>query len=284
MTTIMSIQSSVAYGHVGNSVAAFTLMRLGVETYPVLTVHYSNNTSYGTWRGPVLSSDDVMAVVTGIDERGALDGVDGVLSGFQGSDAIGATILRAVELVKSRNPHAIYCCDPVMGDSGRGMYVAPGIPEFIRDHVVPHADILTPNQYELDFLTGCETHSTAEMLGAVDLLIQKGPRTVLVTSAAATETPENSISMVAATSEEAWLVSTPHIDQVFTGSGDMTSSVFFAHLLATSRLDHALKKTADIVYSVLEATAAAGRRELALVSAQEQIVHPSHSFEVRRIR
>jgi len=284
MTTIMSIQSSVAYGHVGNSAAAFTLMRMGVETYPVLTVHYSNTTSYGSWHGPVLSATDVMDVVTGIDERGALEGVDGVLSGFQGSEAMGNTILQAVELVKTRNPKAVYCCDPVMGDVGRGMYVAEGIPEFLRDKVVPKADIVTPNQYELDYLAGRETHTLADLLEAVDILIAQGPHTVLVTSAVADDTPDDRISMVAATADEAWLVSTPLIDQVFTGSGDVTSAVFFAHLLATGRLDEALRNTANIVYSVLDATAQAGRRELALVAAQDQIVTPRHSFEVQRVR
>ena len=284
MTTIMSIQSSVAYGHVGNSAAAFTLMRMGVETYPVFTVHYSNTTSYGSWRGPVLSASDVMDVVTGIDERGALAEVDGVLSGFQGSEAMGNTILEAVELVKKRNPKAVYCCDPVMGDVGRGMYVAEGIPEFLRDKVVPRAEIVTPNQYELDYLVGRETRTLSDLLEAVDALIARGPRTVLVTSAVAEDTPPDSISMVAATRDEAWLVSTPLIDQVFTGSGDVTSAAFFARLLSTGRLDLALKDTADIVYSILAATAEAGRRELALVQAQDQIVNPSHHFEVTRVR
>jgi len=284
MTTILSIQSSVAYGHVGNSAAAFTLMRMGVETMPVLTVHYSNTTAYGSWKGPNLAADDVMAVVTGIDERGVLNTVDGVLSGFQGSQEMGNTILQAVALVKSRNPAAVYCCDPVMGDVGRGMYVAPGVPEFLRDQVIPHADIATPNQYELDFLTGRTTTTLANLLEAVDALIGLGPRTVLVTSVEAAEIPAGSVSMVAATRDEAWLVSTPYIDQVFTGSGDVTSAAFFAHLLQSGRLDVALKRTADIVYSLLEATAQTGRRELALVPAQDQLVQPGHSFEVNRLR
>jgi len=284
MTTILSIQSSVAYGHVGNSAAAFTLMRMGVETYPVLTVHYSNTTAYGAWRGPVLTAEDVMGVVTGIDERGALEGVDGVLSGFQGSQAMGETILAAAALVKTRNPAAVYCCDPVMGDVGRGMYVAPGIPEFLRDKVVPTADIVTPNQYELDFITARETRTVADLLEAIDAIRAKGPGTVLVTSAVPAEAPPNSISMVAANKDGAWLVSTPLIDQVFTGSGDVTSAVFFAALLRGAGLDGALKRTADVVYSLLQATAEAGRRELALVSAQDEIVRPTYSFEVQRLR
>ncbi|MCL2737146.1 MAG: pyridoxal kinase PdxY [Propionibacteriaceae bacterium] len=284
MTTILSIQSSVAFGHVGNSAAAFTLMRMGVETYPVFTVHYSNTTGYGSWRGPVLSAQDVMDVVTGVDERGALAGVDAVLSGFQGSQEMGDAILDSVRLVKTRNPRAVYCCDPVMGDVGRGMYVAAGIPEFLRDTVAPAADIITPNQFELDFLTGRTTRTLDDLLAATDDMLAQGPSTVLVTSAVADDLDEQTISMLAATREEAWLVSTPRIDQVFTGSGDVTSAAFLAHVLSSGRVDVALKNTADIVYSILWATAQAGRRELALVSAQDEIVHPSHSFEARRVR
>jgi len=284
MTTIISIQSSVAYGHVGNSAAAFTLMRVGIETYPVLTVHYSNTTSYGAWRGPVLASEDVMEVVNGIDDRGALVGIDGILSGFQGSPVMGNTILEAMRLVKTRSPQAIYCCDPVMGDVGRGMFVAAGVPEFLRDTVIPAADIVTPNQYELDFLTGCQSKTLDDLLDEVDILSTQGPQTVLVTSAVPDDLAPNTISMVAARSDEAWLVTTPLLDQVFTGSGDVTSAVFFSHLLQSGQLDVALKDTADIVYSILEATVQAGRRELALVLAQDQLVDPRHSFEVTQIR
>ncbi|MCL1922387.1 MAG: pyridoxal kinase PdxY [Propionibacteriaceae bacterium] len=284
MTTIVSIQSSVAYGHVGNSVAAFALMRMGVETYPVFTVHYSNTTSYGSWKGPVLSSQDVMDVVTGVDERGALESVNGILSGFQGSTEMGQTILAAKDLVKTRQPNALYCCDPVMGDEGRGMFVAPGIPEFLRDSVVPQADIVTPNQFELDFLTGGETSTTADLLASVDALLDSGPSTVLVTSASVDESAQDSISMVAASQQEAYLVATPRIDQVFTGSGDLTAAVFFAHFLDTNRIDLALGRTADVVYSILDTTTRLGRRELALVQGQDQLVEPSFHFPVRHIR
>ena len=119
MTTILSIQSSVAYGHVGNSAATFPLMRMGVEVWPVITVHFSNHTGYASWRGPMLAAADFADVVRGIDERGVLGRVDAVLSGYQGGADVGAVIFEAVELVKRRNPAAIYCCDPVLGDVGR---------------------------------------------------------------------------------------------------------------------------------------------------------------------
>lgn len=284
MTTILSIQSSVAYGHVGNSAATFPLMRLGVEVYPVLTVHFSNTTAYGTWRGPVLSADDVRAVVQGIDEREALPGVDGILTGYQGSAAIGEVVLDTVALVRERNPKALYCCDPVMGDVGRGFFVAPGIPEMYRDQIVPQADIVTPNQFELEFLTGRSATTLDELIEAADALRATGPGTVLVTSAVTEDLGADVVSMLAVSDDGAWLVSTPRLGPTFTGSGDITAAVFLAKTLTTGSLPEALASTAAIVYSVLEVTAASGHRELRLVAAQDVMVNPPHQFEVRQVR
>ena len=156
MTTILSIQSSVAYGHVGNSAAVFPLQRLGVEVWPVHTVHFSNHTGYGAWRGPLMAPDDVREVVTGIEERGAFPEVDAVLSGYQGGEQIGDVILDAVARTKAANPSAIYACDPVMGNAKCGCFVHPAIPVLLRERVVPEADLITPNQFELGFLTETE--------------------------------------------------------------------------------------------------------------------------------
>ena len=149
---ILSIQSSVAYGYVGNSAATFPLQRLGHEVLPVLTVHFSNHTGYGSWRGQVLDPAVVADVIEGIAERGALDTVDAVLTGYQGSPGVAEVVLATVDRVRRLNPGAVYCCDPVMGDVGRGMFVLPGVPELIRERVVPRADIVTPNLFELHYL------------------------------------------------------------------------------------------------------------------------------------
>lgn len=283
VTTVLSIQSSVAYGHVGNSAATFPLMRLGVEVWPVLTVHFSNNTSYPSWRGPLLQPGDVSSVMTGIDELGVLGQVDAILTGYQGAPAMGEQILASVALVKRRNPEAIYCCDPVMGDVGRGMFVLPGIPEFIRDHVVPAADLLTPNHFELDFLTGRKTSTLPEIVDAAESLIARGPKVVMVTSAVVEEEPEDTVTMVAVGEQGAWKVTTPLLGRIFTGSGDLTSAMFLAAYLDTGSLSEAVGRTADIVFSVLELTTRLDRRELALVAAQDLIVRPDHHFEVTEI-
>lgn len=284
MTTILSIQSSVAYGHVGNSAATFPLMRLGVEVYPVLTVHFSNHTGYPGWRGPLLAAGDVAEVIRGIDERGALDRVDAVLSGYQGGEDVGKVILDAVALVRSRNPRAIYCCDPVMGDVDRDFYVRPGIPEFMRDAVVPAAQLITPNQFELEFLTGRSTSTVPEVLAAADAARVMGPQTVLVTSVVHDAAPEGTIDMIAVTGEGAWSVTTPLLPQTFTGAGDLTTATFLAHLLRTDSVAEAIGQTAATVYGVLKATVDSGESELQLVAAQDEIAAPTRTFEVTRLR
>ena len=284
VTTILSIQSSVAYGHVGNSAATFPLMRVGVEVWPVLTVHFSNHTGYGAWRGPLLGAGDIADVVLGIDERDVLHQVDAVLSGYQGAEEVGAEVLRAVELVRQRNPAAIYCCDPVIGDVGRGIFVRPGIPEFMRDQVVPAAQVVTPNHFELDYLTGRRTTTLTEVLAAADELRSRGPDVVLVTSAVVAGADPASLTMLAVSSDGAWGVTTPRLDRVFTGSGDLTSALFLAHYLDTRDPGAAVGRTANAVYSLLKATADAGSAELLLVGAQDQLVAPSHRFEVERLR
>ena len=284
MTTILSIQSSVAYGHVGNSAATFPLMRLGVEVYPVLTVHFSNHTGYPGWRGPLLAAGDVAEVIRGIDERGALDRVDAVLSGYQGGEDVGKVILDAVALVRSRNPRAIYCCDPVMGDVDRDFYVRPGIPEFMRDAVVPAAQLITPNQFELEFLTGRSTSTVPEVLAAADAARAMGPQTVLVTSVVHDAAQEGTIDMIAVTGEGAWSVTTPLLPQTFTGAGDLTTATFLAHLLRTGSVAEAIGQTAATVYGVLKATVDSGESELQLVAAQDEIAAPTRTFEVTRLR
>jgi pyridoxine kinase len=282
--TILSIQSSVAYGHVGNSAVTFPLMRMGVEVWPVVTVHFSNHTGYDSWRGPHLSASDLSEVVRGIDERGVLGEVDAVLSGYQGGEDIGAMILEAVALVKQRNPTAVYCCDPVLGDEDRGSYVRPGIAEFMRDHVLPAAQIITPNQFELTALTGLPVSTMADVLKAADVARSLGPELVLITSVVRQDGPAGSIEMLAVDAEAAWLVSTPRLPRTFTGSGDLTAATFLATLLRAWDLPRTLAHTAGVMYGVLKITHNSGRTELALIAAQDELVHPSHAFKPVRVR
>ena len=280
---ILSIQSLVAYGHAGNSAALFPLQRLGFDVWPVVTVHFSNHTGYGAARGPLLRSEDIAEVIAGVEDRGALDRCDAVLSGYQGAEDVGGVILDTVRNVKQRNPEAIYFCDPVMGDVGRGFFVRPGIPEFMRDQVVPAADVVTPNQFELDFLAGRDTKTLQDVVEAAEAVRTTGPETVLVTSAITGDTPEESLDMVAVSGEGAFSVRTPRLPINPPGAGDLTSAVFLANVLGGYGLPTALARTASSVFAVMEATAAAESREMRIIESQDGLASPAMQFEVSRL-
>ncbi len=283
MTTILSIQSSVAYGHVGNCAAVFPLQRIGVEVWPVNTVQFSNHTGYGAWRGPVTDTQDLRDIVTGVSERGALPEVDAVLSGYQGGTEVGGVIIDTVDQVKAANPAAIYACDPVMGNAKSGCFVAPEIPVLLREKVVPHADLITPNQFELGFLTETEPHTIDETLASIRAARDMGPSTVLVTSLMRPDAPEGTLEMLAAHGDEAWIVQTPHLPIKANGSGDVTAALFTAHYLRTGRLDEALAHTVSSIFDTLQTTLDSGRRELQLVQSQEAIAHPRLQFTPTKV-
>lgn len=281
---ILSIQSAVAYGHVGNSAAVFPLQRIGVEVLPVYTVNFSNHTGYGAWRGPLIRPDDVADVITGVEERGIFPEIDVVLSGYQGGEGIGEVILDAVARVKAANPSAIYACDPVMGNADTGCVVAPSIPVLLRDRVMPFADLITPNQFELGFLTGTQPDTLESTLASVDLVRAAGPSAVLVTSVLRPDRPDDTIEMLAVDDKGAWIVQTPHIPLTVSGSGDVTAALFTAHYRASSDAADALARTTSSVFDLLALTEERGSRELLLIEAQEAYAHPELQFEVRRVR
>ncbi|HWM15102.1 MAG TPA: pyridoxal kinase PdxY [Microbacterium sp.] len=282
--TILSIQSAVAYGHVGNSAAVFPLQRIGVEVLPVYTVNFSNHTGYGAWRGPLIAPEDVAAVITGIEERGVFPQIDAVLSGYQGGEGIGEVIIDAVARVKAANPAAVYACDPVMGNAKSGCFVAPAIPVLLREKVVPVADIITPNQFELGFLTRTQPDTIDSTLASVDLAREMGPRTVLVTSVERPDREEGTIEMLVADDSGAWIVQTPLLPMKANGSGDVTAALFTAHYLKTKDAVTALERTASSVFDLLENTYRSGERELQLVESQEAYAHPRMQFAARRVR
>ncbi len=281
---VLSIQSHVSYGHVGNSAAVFPLQRLGHEVMPIYTVVFSNHTGYGAWGGQLISGEVVRSIVQGIDDRGGLADVDLVLSGYQGGNDIGDAILDAVALVKERSPHAVYACDPVLGSAQSGCFVAPEVQNLIRDRVVPRADVISPNQFELGFVTGTDPHTLDETLASVDLARAMGPSTVLVTSVFQPDRPADTVEMLAVTDDGAWLVQTPYLPVKRNGSGDVTSALFSAHLRATGDPAFALERTAASVFELVENTHNAGVRELLLVESQEAYVAPRHTFAVEKVR
>ncbi|HZB68194.1 MAG TPA: pyridoxal kinase, partial [Ornithinibacter sp.] len=226
----------------------------------------------------------VREVLTGIQERGALTEVDAVLSGYQGGEQIGEVILDAVARTKEANPGAIYACDPVIGNAASGCFVHPAIPVLLRERVVPHADVITPNQFELGFLTETDPGDLDSTLDSVEQARAMGPSTVLVTSVLRPDRPEGTIEMLAVQGDGAWIVQTPHLPLKANGSGDVTAALFTAHLLDTADAGVALGRTVSSVFDLLERTHESGRRELQVVQSQAQIANPRMQFAVEKVR
>jgi pyridoxine kinase len=284
---ILSIQSWVAYGHVGNASAVFPLQRLGAEVWAVNTVQFSNHPGYGGFTGHVCTPAQIDALIEGIAARGVLPGCDAVLSGYMGDPGTGDAIIRAVERVKAANPAALYCCDPVIGDDGGGVYVRAGIPELIRDRALRLADIVTPNQFELSHLTGIDASTLAGAIDAVRRLQALGPATVLVTSLRTEDTPADSIDLLAAEGGAFHLLRTPRLafpgNGAINGAGDAIAGLFLLHRLRSGGVVTALERAAASVFGILRRTAEAGSREMLTIAAQDELIRPTTLFPSRRL-
>ncbi len=280
---ILSIQSWVSYGHVGNASAVFPLQRLGAEVWAINTVQFSNHTGYGAWKGAVYTGDSVRDVVDGIADRDALARCDAVLSGYVGGADIGDAILHAVATVRRANPAALYCCDPVIGDTDTGVYVRAGIEPFLRDQALPAADIATPNRFEIERLTGldCATLEGAKraVLRLRSMLHDQGPGCVLLTSLETDTTPPDAIDMLTFEAGVFHLLRTPRLPLSVNGAGDAIAALFLFHRLRTGSAVAALEAAGSSVFGLLRRTAEAGSRELLTVAAQDEFVTPSRTFK-----
>jgi pyridoxine kinase len=280
----LSLQSHVAYGYVGNRAATFPLQRLGHEVWAVNTVEFSNHTGYGAWRGRTAPADQVADIVHGIEALGMLPRCDALLTGYVGDAALADVVLNTARKVRAANPKAVWCCDPVLGDVDTGIYVKPGIDVFFRERAIPAADLITPNHFELEHLTGRKIATMAQALESARSLL-KGPRLALITSLRRADAPEDRIEMVAVTVDAAWCITTPLIgfEIMPNGTGDMVSALFTAHWLSSGNVPEALGRATSSVYAVLEATRAMGERELQLVAAQDRLVAPPRHFTAEKL-
>jgi pyridoxine kinase len=276
---ILSVQSWVAYGHVGNAGVAFPLQRLGAEPWVVNTVQFSNHPGYGAFRGAALPAAEIGAVLEGIAALGVLVRCAALLSGYLGEAATGPAVLAGVAALRRANPAALYACDPVMGDIGPGIYVDPGIPPFMRAAAVPAADILTPNAFELGLLSGMPV-ATLDQAAAAALALRAamrpaGPRTVLVTSVPLPD----AVGLLVADAAGLFLLPTPRLDLAVHGAGDLVAALFMLHRLRGRAAAAAMAEAGSAVWNVIRHTAEAGARELLLVAAQAELVRPSRRFQ-----
>ncbi len=279
---LLSIQSHVVYGHVGNSAAVFPLQRLGCEVWPIHTVQFSSHAGYPGWRGRAFDAGLIDDCVAGLVGVGALTRCDGVISGYLGKAEIGEAALRALASVREANPGAAYCCDPVIGDVGRGVYVEAGVAAFLRQSALPAASVLTPNAFELSLLAGRPAGNLDEARAALAFLRARGPQVILATSLKLEDTPADAIDMIACEGEALWRLRTPKLPIAVNGAGDLIAALFFFHWLRSGSAPEALASAASSVYGVVAATLRAGARELEIVAAQEEFVRPTRLFRPER--
>ncbi len=259
---VLSIQSEVAYGHVGNSGARFALMRLGVETMSAPTVFFSNHPGHDGFRGKAFPADDLAELTQGLEERGFLKGVDAVITGYLGAPEQALVARDAALAVKRANPQAVYLLDPVFGDDD-GAYARPGVAEAMARHLLPLADIVTPNRFELASLTSRRIETAADAVAAARAL---GRPLTLATS---TPCGAGRIGTAAVTAREAWLVETERFEAPPRGTGDVLAATFLARRLKGAGVAEALGGAVAAVHGLIRASVEAGLNEMPLVARQD---------------
>ena len=279
---ILSFQSRVVWGHVGNSVAEFALRRAGVDAWPIDTVCLSHHPGHGRCRGRVREPEELAELVRGLEDVGALWRCRALLSGYLGSWRNGEVVLDAVARLKRGRPDALFCCDPVMGDHDVGFYVDDGLIRFFRDRAVAAADILMPNHFELQTLAGAELPSPAAVLAAADRLHARGPQVLLVSSLPDAD-GQGRLGTLLSTGEGAWLATTPRLPMPARGAGDLLAAQFLARWLRDGEPPQCLAVAVAATYAVLAGSV--DTPELRLVAAQQAMAAPPlDPVVVRRLR
>ncbi|MEO8319028.1 MAG: pyridoxal kinase PdxY [Bradyrhizobium sp.] len=276
---VISIQSQVAYGHVGNSAAVFPMQMHGIDVIAVPTTLLSNRPGYPTLRGRVLEAQLVADLLRGIEERGAADACHMILSGYLGSPENAAVVADFVARAKARNPAVLYGCDPVLGDRDRGMFVQAEIPPLVRDRLCPMADVITPNHFEFEYLCGAKAATSGEMIAQAQTLLARGPSTVVITSAESSDTPDGEIETLAVERARSWRVRTPKLPISPSGTGDLFAALFAAARVQGKDTSQALGHAASAIFAVLERTAADGTEEMRIVESAERLVRPQRLFD-----
>jgi pyridoxine kinase len=285
---VISIQSQVAFGHVGNSAAVFPMQMHGIDVMAVPTTLLSNRPGYPSIRGRVLDAELVADLLRGVEERGAVETCDMILSGYLGTGEIATVVADFVARARRRNPKLTYCCDPVLGDRDRGLFVAADIPPLVRDRLCPLASIITPNHFEFEWLCGAKATTSGQVIGAAQALMARGPTTVIVTSAELEDTPDGEIETLAIerSSEgiKAWRVRTPKLPISPSGTGDLFAALFVAARVRGADTPDALGHAVSAIFAVLERTAARGTEEMRIVESGDLLAHPKRLFDAIAIR
>ncbi len=279
---ILSIQSEVAFGHVGNSAAVLPLQRLGFEVWPINTVQLGHHPGYGRFKGHIVEPERLTVILEGVLERAPLTDCVGMLSGYLGDARVAGLVTRALGAVQAAGADPVYLMDPVIGDDGPGVFVRPDIPGVIKRHLLPHTRIVTPNRFELAHLTGHDVVDLADARQAAAILLAHGPDLVVVTGLELADHPQQ-LSLLAVTADQAWLVRTPRLPTSFSGTGDAFSALFLGHYLKAPDLKTAFERAISAIFSLVELTYQRGNSELGLIAAQDLLAAPAIRFSAEEL-
>ncbi|EIJ70616.1 MULTISPECIES: pyridoxal kinase PdxY [Pasteurellaceae] len=285
MKNVLSIQSHVVFGYAGNKSATFPMQLMGMDVWALNTVQFSNHTQYGKWTGMVMPKEQIGEIVRGIDEIGELINCDAVISGYIGSADQVEEIIKAKNLIKERNPKAIYLCDPVMGHPDKGCIVADGVKEALVKLAIAQADIITPNLVELRELSGISVENFEQAIEAVKIILSKGPKKVLVKHLSRVGKHTESFEMLLATPEGIWHITRPLYEfaKEPVGVGDLTSGLFLANLLNGKSDVEAFEHTANAVNDIMRITYERHGYELQIIEARDLIITPQSGVQATKI-
>ncbi|XP_053397690.1 pyridoxal kinase-like [Mercenaria mercenaria] len=303
---VLSIQSTVVSGYVGNKCASFALQIHGFDVCPVNSVQLSNHTGYKCFKGQVLNAEDIECLYDGLKQNNIHGQFSHLITGYIGSKSFLLKVGEIIQDIRDSNPGIMYVCDPVMGDNGK-MYVPEELMPVYRDVIVPKADIVTPNQFEAELLTGIKITSEAEALKAMQCLHDKGPKTVVLSSTNlglkdSKDSKGSEDVLVALASsvkngdKECYRIEMPYKEAIFVGTGDLFASCLMAWMHKDNDLKTAFEKTVSTVQTVITRTLNAAQEvagpgnkptpaqmELRLIQSKSDIENPKINFTAKKL-
>lgn len=263
MATILTISSQVISGHVGNSAITFTLQRLGHDVLPIPTVLLSNHPGHQTFAGKATDPQLLHDMFRALCNNHTLNNIDAILTGYLPTPEHTNFAHKAVTAIKKENPNSLYLCDPVMGDTPKGLYINEQAAETIKQNLLPIADITTPNLFELNWLTDCNSNNLQDTIKQAQSL---NPKTVLITSAPGRD--NNTISNLLVTEENISSCEVEKHNHPPNGTGDFMAALFLGHLLNDNNKQTALAKATAGVDAALQKSIK--KPELQLIATQAE--------------
>lgn len=280
---ILSIQSHVAYGYVGNKAATFPLQSLGYDVWPIHTVQFSNHSGYGKFQGEIFSAGHIAKVIQGIKELGVINRCKAILSGYLGDGAIGNVILETVQELRKENPELLYLCDPVIGDVDRGIFVKDGIADFFKTQALSHASIITPNHFEAELLYGAPITTIAKAKEAARFFHSQGVNIVIFTSFRSAELPADKLHVFLSDRTNQLIAQTPLIDFKIApnGTGDLFSALFLGNYLKSQDMTKTLARVLAQMYHVILTTYQLEQRELAVIGHNYETIMNNKTIKIK---